>query len=426
MKKIYYLLLLLLPEILTAQISVQGTDNGSITITPKGLQGSSNSATGYQSISLGFNALKNNVGSGNIAIGDSSLFTNTTGIFNAALGAFTLQSNTIGRANTAVGYGTLTANETADFNTAIGNIALFRNTSGQRNTAIGNAALVSNTTGVINTAVGNWALFNNTTAGLNTAVGNQALFSNTEGFQNTAVGSFALRSNKTASGNTAVGQSALQNSISNENTAIGHLALRRDSLGAYNTAVGSLTAENLTFGDFNTFLGYAAKTTKDSLINVTAIGANAHVDASNKVRIGDANVTVIEGQVAWSNPSDRRLKENIVYTNRLGLYFINSLKTASYNYIADENKTRYDGFIAQDIEKLVTDLGIPFSGLKKSDDGMLSLAYSDFVMPLVNSIQEQQNVIERLQNEVNVLKRQAQETVELKRRLEQLEAKLLN
>ena len=150
-----------------------------------------------------------------------------------------------------------------------------------------------------------------------------------------------------------------------------------------------------------------------------ALGADAKVNTSNKVRIGNTNISVIEGQVAWSNPSDRRLKESIVYTSRLGLDFINGLKTVSYNYIADKNNTRYDGFIAQDIEKLMTDLNIPFSGLKKSDDGMLSLAYSGFVMPLVNAIQEQQKEIESLKEELS-------KTEGILESLEKLEAMITN
>lgn len=55
---------------------------------------------------------------------------------------------------------------------------------------------------------------------------------------------------------------------------------------------------------------------------------------------------------------------------------------------------------------------------------MLSLAYSDFVMPLVNATQEQQKEIERLKDEVNTLKKQVQETTDLKSRLEQIEASL--
>ncbi len=106
------------------------------------------------------------------------------------------------------------------------------------------------------------------------------------------------------------------------------------------------------------------------------------------IRIGDCNVTVIEGQVAWSNPSDKRLKENIVYTGRLGLDFINCLQTVFYSYKADQSKTRYDGFIAQDVEQVMNGIGVHFSGLKKANDGTYSLAYSDFVMPLVNSVKE--------------------------------------
>lgn len=64
---------------------------------------------------------------------------------------------------------------------------------------------------------------------------------------------------------------------------------------------------------------------------------------------------------------------------------------------------RHDGFIAQDIEKVMADLGVPFSGLKKSDDGTYSLAYSDFVMPLVNAVKEQQKEIEELKKQVQAL-----------------------
>ncbi|SOE21761.1 Chaperone of endosialidase [Spirosomataceae bacterium TFI 002] len=428
MKKLYIFLISLISISAAAQISSNGTTDGSITITPKGLHGSSNTTAEGGNLALGSNALQKTIydgtvstyfGAYNTAIGDSSLYSNVSGYFNTGLGAFSLQINSTGKGNAGIGYGALNRNENGDFNTAIGNITLFSNTSGIRNTAVGNAALVNNTTASYNTAVGNYALFYNKTASSNTAIGNQTLFLNTEGVQNTAVGSFALLSNKTAQGNTAIGASALSKSISDGNTAIGWLALNTDSLGAFNTAVGSFTGENLTFGDLNSFLGYNAGTTKDSLSNSTAVGANAKVNASNKVRIGDANISVIEGQVAWSNPSDRRLKESIVYTSRLGLDFVNGLKTVSYNYIADKNKVRYDGFIAQDVEKLMEDLNIPFSGLKKSDNGMFSLAYSDFVMPLVNAIQEQQK-------EIEALKAEALENRDLRVRLEQLEAKMTN
>jgi hypothetical protein len=385
MKNIYILTLLLVTTIAQAQISTRGTADGSITITPKGLQGSSNSTTGGGNLAVGPDALKSTIynsvtasvanGSSNTAVGNSSLFANSSGAQNTAIGAFALQNNTTGVTNTAVGSSSLNSNIDGTHNTGVGNLALYYNLSGVRNTALGTAALFENRTGNFNTSIGN----------------------------------LALRFNETASYITAVGNRALMNSVGQKNTAIGSNALENTSTGAFNTAVGNEAGLIIKGGSNNTFLGFDADATVENFNNSMALGYNTKVNASNKVRIGDANVTVIEGQVAWSNPSDRRLKENIVYTNLIGLDFVNNLQTVSYSYIADKNKTRYDGFIAQDIEKLMVDLGIPFSGLKKSEDGMLSLAYSDFVMPLVNAIQEQQKQIE-------TLKKQVQETADLKNR----------
>jgi hypothetical protein len=82
----------------------------------------------------------------------------------------------------------------------------------------------------------------------------------------------------------------------------------------------------------------------------------------------------------------------------------NNISVDNNNYISDNNKTRYDGFIAQDIEQTIKDLNIPFSGLTKSEDGIYSLAYSDFVMPLVNAVKEQQQQINDLKKQMEALK----------------------
>jgi hypothetical protein len=47
-----------------------------------------------------------------------------------------------------------------------------------------------------------------------------------------------------------------------------------------------------------------------NLTNATAIGAQAVVTASNKIRLGNTAVTVIEGQVAFTASSDKTKKEN--------------------------------------------------------------------------------------------------------------------
>jgi trimeric autotransporter adhesin len=259
---------------------------------------------------------------------------------------------------------------------------------GVANTAVGIDALHSNIHGCCNTAVGWKTLFSNKEGYENTAIGDEALTNNTSGFYNTAMGS-GLSYNTTGSYNTSCGNSALyENTKGSKNTSMGFKSLKDNTTGNRNTALGNHAGSINKTGSFNTYLGDSTDATADSFSNSTAIGYFTRVNASNKVRIGNSAITVIEGQVAWSHPSDRRLKENIVYTKHLGLDFINQLQTVSYSYKSDKAKTYYDGFIAQDVEEAMKKFGVKFSGLKKSDDGMYSLAYSDFVMPLVNAVKE--------------------------------------
>src|SRR4030095_16126570 len=88
-------------------------------------------------------------------------------------------SNQPGQANTAIGFQVLFSNTTGSFNTAIGWHALYNNTNGFNNTATGLNALLSNTTGNDNTATGQSALLFNTTGIWNTATGDSALSDNT-------------------------------------------------------------------------------------------------------------------------------------------------------------------------------------------------------------------------------------------------------
>lgn len=115
MKNLYILSFLFISTLAQEQISSNGTTNGSITITPKGLKGSSNSTDGGGNLVVGSNALKKTLydnvtpnfrnGKGNTAVGNSSLFANISGIQNSALGAYSLQNKIDGVHNKASGYG---------------------------------------------------------------------------------------------------------------------------------------------------------------------------------------------------------------------------------------------------------------------------------------------------------------------------------
>jgi trimeric autotransporter adhesin len=154
------------------------------------------------------------------------------------------------------------------------------------------------------------------------------------------------------------------------------------------------------------------------LTNATAIGYLASVNASNKIVIGNSSATTVGGYGVWSNYSDRRFKENIIYKNDLGLDFILKMKTVSYNYIDDRNKRRRDGLIAQDVQQVMHELGLEFSGLIIDDDEMktMNLSYGEFVIPLINAVKEQQAMIEELKAEIEGLKAMVEKESETVRR----------
>ncbi|MCP4091770.1 MAG: hypothetical protein GY746_18550, partial [Gammaproteobacteria bacterium] len=168
----------------------------------------------------------------------------------------------------------------------------------------------------------------------NTAVGLPALTVNTTGYENTAIGYGALNNNTTGDFNTASGSRALQiNSTGDNNTAIGRGALDANSTGSNNTAIG-----------------YDADVSSSALTNATAIGNGATVNASNKVRIGNSSVTVIQGQVDFTFSSDKNKKENFLSVDgEHVLEEIRQFNLQSWNYKGHDPATqRHYGPMAQD------------------------------------------------------------------------------
>src|SRR3990172_5764410 len=309
--------------------------------------------------------------------------TASTGIIKS--GASTL-IHTYGTDNFFAGAGAGNLTMTGGYNTASGVSSLLSNTTGFSNTASGAYSLSSNTTGYNNTASGAYSLVSNTTGSSNTASGRSSLYFNTTGYQNTASGTYSLYSNTTGLRNTASGvQSLISNTTGGSNTASGAYSLLSNTTGNYNTAFGAYPGYSNATGSSNTFIGYSANPSTGDLTNATVIGYGAVVDASNKVRIGNSSVTVIGGQVAWSNLSDIRAKKNIKDLS-LGLDFITSLKPIEYTMKEGDDRIHL-GFSAQDIEAI---LGNKYSILGRGEDKdrMLSLRYTDFIAPLVKAVQE--------------------------------------
>lgn len=251
--------------------------------------------SGSSNIAIGGGLYGNTSGSGNIALGNGSLYENGNKNSNIAIGASSLRFNgsnaplaiqginNIGIGNNAlyqnkrgsnnVAFGNYTASLDSNqfHNVAIGNYAMGASL-GDRNVAVGSSSLLNNT-GNSNVAIGDSAMIA-ASQSFNTAVGAEALKSNT-GSSNTAIGYRSLQKNITgsynvaigdsagynhnASGSVAIGSKAMLSSTTGTNTVIGYEALR-DNIdpGGLNTVVGTRAMQSATLGQQNTVVGYEA------------------------------------------------------------------------------------------------------------------------------------------------------------------------
>lgn len=284
----------------------------------------------------------------------------------------------------------------------------------ETNAYFGHEAGIANVTGIRNTFIGYQSGILNNSGYENSALGALTLTNNTTGAQNTANGIYTLNANSSGNYNSAIGYGALGfNTEGHRNTAIGYSALSTNLTGSNNTAVGNNAGTN--------GINYS---------NTTALGNGAIATASNRVRIGDATVTVIEGQVAYSFPSDARFKSNISENDVKGLDFIKRLRPVVYNFdtrkyqefstknmpadirqqymhndFSTSTAVRQSGFIAQEVVQAALESKYDFNGvhIPKDENDNYSLAYSQFVVPLTKAIQELSTLVEAQQQKIEQL-----------------------
>jgi hypothetical protein len=394
----------------TAALNSNTTGNSNIAV---GMNALSGNITGNYSTAIGLDALKISTGGFNTAFGAFALDKTTTGVNNTAIGPLALEYNETGTLNTAIGYnaGVSSSNKDLTNTTAIGNGA---RVTASNTIQLGDAAVTdvitsgNLTVNGITVGKGKSTLTNssNTT---NTAFGRETLSSNVSsgaiiGTYNTAIGFRTLRSNTSGNFNTASGTSALRgNTTGNNNTGTGESALFSNTTGSNNTAIGMNALQNNETGTLNTAIGFDAgvSSSNKDLTNTTAIGNGARVTASNTIQLGNASVTTIGGQVAWTAASDSRIKKNIVNSN-YGLSTVLKLRPVEYNLIS--NDLKQVGFIAQEVQKLVPEVVTGKEGdLSKGE--ILGITYSNLVPVLTKAIQEQQKQIEELKALILSLKK---------------------
>ena len=334
-----------------------------------------NATYNSDNIAIGYNALTfdqpTNSGNGarNVAIGNLSMFQNTTGYQNVSIGYNTLNAQTTGQGSVAVGYNALAANNSSLL-TAVGYNALAANTSGIQNTAIGGTSLAANVQGGANTAVGYQCMPVNTYAGNNTAMGVNAL--NAQSYSNANSG--------WASDNTAIGYKAL---LLNQPTST--------TTGYRNTALGSGALQTNITGSTNTAVGYGADVTVNNLTNATAIGAGAVVSTSNSLVLGNnANVGIgissptakldINGTVRIGG-NGTALNSVIKLTASTASLTVNPGTTAAYSYIVPNAAT---GSTVMVSPGAVLDAGLIIAYARVSAANTVEISYANISAATVN------------------------------------------
>jgi len=394
--------------------------------------GSFNTAVGRDSL------LSNTTASFNTAVGYQAGYNGTTADQSAYLG---FQAGYAGSpSSVAVGSQALES-ATNGSHVAVGESALTANTTGVENTAVGRRALYSNTTGGQNTSLGMYSLYSNTTASNNTAVGFQAGYSNTTGIRSTLIGTEAGYSANPSSsvGNTLVGWQAGYNSTGNGNTFIGVNGTDaavgwRMTTGSKNTIIGGYsgnqggldirTASNyivLSDGDGNPRLysdpngkwtwikpvtgtdqiGYLMTNNdgtfylaKDSSTGGSfGLGNYANVIYSSAksiyVQAQSGGVYVATGGTSWTSASDERLKENLVPITDAANK-VSSLRAVTGNLIADETKKSRAFLIAQDVQAVLPE------AVDATNPDKLGVQYTDLIPLLVAAVKELKAEIDQL------------------------------
>jgi hypothetical protein len=258
-------------------------------------------------------------------------------------------------------------------------------------------------------------------------MGNLALSAVSTTDSNTAIGSGAMRYS-TGANNTALGKGALGGGShsSSTNTAIGLSSGIGMTTGSLNTFVGAYSGDNTTTGAGNLAIGYAMRT--------SAAGAvRGHIGYNNG-DTGTADYAITFGRMGtdWSRlsygassfttGSDERKKKDIT-DHPLGLDFINELRTVNYHFKAPNDvpeewdthqaheteakiTTWQTGMLAQDVKSALDNLGVDaekFNGWGVESDGMQTLDYGQFVMPLIKALQEADTKIDALTTRIEAL-----------------------
>ena len=186
---------------------------------------------------------------------------------------------------------------------------------------------------------------------------------------------------------------ALGNSVTASGPSAVAIGLSTTSSGSASTATGFNT---IASGSFATAMGRNARAVGDNSFAVNLDNATGPDVGVSNFRISGA--ASIGGNTAWTNYSDKRLKKDIQ-----SLEADNNLEKIMKMNSVRFRRTDYDewlnlGFIAQEMLGIV-----PESVRYDTDNDIYMMEYTAIIPVLVESIKEQQKMIDQLMLEVKSL-----------------------
>ena len=163
----------------------------------------------------------------------------------------------------------------------------------------------------------------------------------------------------------------------------------------------------ITTGNYNVCVGRDTDPSAGDSSFQIVIGNTIAGTEDYQFTFGTTNSIVqneFDTDAAWTRTSDRRKKKNIK-EDKLGLDFINDLKTVTYQWrpsneypkewneyseVSDVNTdVVMHGMIAQDIKQALDKAECDtFSGWKERPDGSQVMSREMFVIPLIKAVQE--------------------------------------
>jgi hypothetical protein len=392
---------------------------------------------GSDNVFVGAEAGFNNKSSDNIFIGRKAGFANTSGFANTFIGNKSGLVNKEGSANTLIGHNAGANFDGYDFSTFVGT-ATGANAEGQFNCYFGASAGWE--------SKGNNNTFLGSRAGMQSKGDNNLMLGMDVGWYNSGnnnnfIGNESGRWNTTGSLNTFIGsESGFSSESGTGNAFMGNKAGYSNKSGSLNTFLGYSAGYSNTTGEKNTYLGYGSGGKAD-IVNASAVGASAKVMASNCLVLGNnANVGIgvsapvyqlqmstgtaaKAGSSSWMIMSDKRLKKGITdFTD--GLDLLKQIKPVWFQYNGkagiETGDKKFVGIIAQEMQKIAPYTIGTFTHQDSLGNKTEYLDYDANAVTyiLINSVKEQQKVIEEKDEELKALNSQVSA---LTKRLEQLE-----